>query len=236
MSGVVGERRQARGASAPAGYEPLAMYRRSCELDNSWGCFNLGMTKNEALSDLEKSCALKNARACNIIGVSFGWGNRARPVDRARAKEWFKKSCTLNDPMGFFKGCGNQARFIVTEVLSSKKPNDPSLRSNPKLVRARELAKKSCGSASAAECSGKVFGTSYLKGCGMVASNACTTYSFLAKHGYGGPRAPREAQRAMEKPCGWGVCEIPTFHDMLEYPQAPTVPPRHHDRVSRHGP
>lgn len=88
----------------------MELFEKSCYLDSSHGCFNLGLiyfTGNseteqdyqEAKQLFEKSCNLRDGSGCYAAGTIYCRGNGVDP-DLRQAKHYYGKSCHLGDLEG----------------------------------------------------------------------------------------------------------------------------------------
>ena len=90
--------------------QAMELFEKSCYLDNSHGCFDLGLiyfTGNseteqdyqEAKQLFEKSCNLRDGSGCYAAGTIYYRGNGVDP-DLRQAKHYYGKSCHLGDLEG----------------------------------------------------------------------------------------------------------------------------------------
>ena len=83
-------------------------YKKACELNDKFGCFNLGVMYAEgqgvrqdfasARKYYEKACNANNTAACDKLGLLYYDGKGVRQ-DFASAKKYWEKACNKNDAL-----------------------------------------------------------------------------------------------------------------------------------------
>ena len=201
----------------------ISFYEKACELDNPYGCFNLGdmyengngVAKdiNKANSLYEKACELGRGYACSYLGIRYENGNGVAK-DINKANSLFEKACELdNGEACFYLGASYKNGYGVAKDIN---------KANSLFEKAKSQFEIGCSFNIGRECSNlgvcyrygfgvaenmNIANSIFEKACELSDGVGCFCLGDSYKNGYGVAKDINKANSLHEKACRLGYSD-----------------------------